>query len=229
MSSSLRGSFTPQPEIRQKCVVPVQTALLFIDLQNYNCNKQGALFASQTEQQLQSESVQYFFDRLQQIEGNLQNLNLKCREAGIEVIYTVIQSLTKDGRDRSMDYKISGFHVPPNSWDAQVLDCIKNQDDDIVLPKTSSSVFMSTNLDYLLRCLEKKYLIISGVLTDQCVEHAVRDACDLGYYVTLVEDACATMGELRHKSSIQQVQGYCRQRKTQEIIQELSQFLFNGD
>ena len=32
-----------------------------------------------------------------------------CREAGVEVMYTVMQSLTQDGRDRSLDYKISGF------------------------------------------------------------------------------------------------------------------------
>ena len=31
-----------------------------------------------------------------------------CRQAGVEVMYTVIQSLTADGRDRSTDYKISG-------------------------------------------------------------------------------------------------------------------------
>lgn len=35
--------------------------------------------------------------------------------------------------------------------------------------------------------------------TDQCVEHAVRDACDLGYLVTLVTDACATYSEQRHQ------------------------------
>ena len=42
-----------------------------------------------------------------------------CRAAGVEVMYTVIQSLTSDGRDQSLDYKISGFHVPPGSFDAQ--------------------------------------------------------------------------------------------------------------
>lgn len=31
-----------------------------------------------------------------------------CREAGIEVVYTVMESMTRDGRDRSLDYKISG-------------------------------------------------------------------------------------------------------------------------
>jgi hypothetical protein len=30
------------------------------------------------------------------------------------------------------------------------------------------------------------------MMTDQCVESAVRDACDLGYLVTLVSDACTT-------------------------------------
>ena len=43
-----------------------------------------------------------------------------CRAVGLEVLYTVIQSLTADGRDRGLDYKLSGFHVPPGCWDAQV-------------------------------------------------------------------------------------------------------------
>jgi nicotinamidase-related amidase len=67
-----------------------------------------------------------------------------------------------------------------------VLACIEPGPDDMVLPKTSSSVFCSTNLDYILRSLGVKYLILAGCVTDQCVESAVRDACDLHYYVTLV-------------------------------------------
>ena len=47
-----------------------------------------------------------------------------CRAAGVEVMYTVIQSLTADGRDQSLDYKISGFHVPPGSFDAEVGLCL---------------------------------------------------------------------------------------------------------
>ena len=36
------------------------------------------------------------------------SLQQACRGAHIETMYTVMQSLTKDGRDRSLDYKISG-------------------------------------------------------------------------------------------------------------------------
>ena len=104
----------------------------------------------------------------------MQRLQAGCRKAGIEVMYTLIRNLTKDGRDRSLDYKITGFSVPPGSWDGEVIDAIKPLDDEIVIPKTASNVFCSTNIDYILRNLGTKYLVISGVVTDQCVEGAVR-------------------------------------------------------
>ena len=43
---------------------------------------------------------------------NMVLLQQACRRAGIEVTYTVIESMTADGRDRSLDYKITGFNVP---------------------------------------------------------------------------------------------------------------------
>jgi nicotinamidase-related amidase len=58
--------------------------------------------------------------------------------------------------------------------------------DEIVLAKTSSSLFNSTNIDYLLRNMDKRFLLICGCVTDQCVAHAVKDAADLGYLVTMV-------------------------------------------
>jgi len=45
-----------------------------------------------------------------------------------------------------------------------------------VLLKTSSSLFISTNADYMLRNLDTKFLIIAGIVTYQCVDMAVRDA-----------------------------------------------------
>ena len=51
------------------------------------------------------------------------------RAAGVEVMYTLIRNLTKDGRDRSLDYKITGFSVPPGSWDGEVIDAEVVEDD----------------------------------------------------------------------------------------------------
>ena len=100
---------------------------------------------------------------------------------------------------------------------------IKPINDEIVFPKTSSSVFISTNIHYILGNLGVDFLIISGLLTDQCISSAVRDACDLGYLVTLVTDACATHTRQRHLTSLDHIKGYCRQRTTDEFLTELAQ------
>ena len=153
----------------------------------------------------------------------MQRLQAAFRRAQIEVMYTNIESLTRDGRDRSLDYKVTGFHVPKGSWDGKVIDELAPGDDEIVLPKGSSSVFVSTHIDYILRNLGVKQLVLAGLLTDQCVESAVRDACDLGYLVTLVTDACATMTPERHENSLRTIKGYCRQITTDALIREIGQ------
>ena len=90
-------------------------------------------------------------------------LQAAFRQAGGEVLYTVIESLTLDGRDRSLDYKITGFHVPKGSWDGKVLEEVAPEGDEIILPKTSSSVFVSTHIDYILRNLGVRQLVILGL------------------------------------------------------------------
>lgn len=197
------------------------SALLFIDVQNFAARRDGGEFKDIPDSEIESK-YGYYFDRLHsQVIPNMQKLQTAFREAGIEVLYTTIESLTKDGRDRSLDYKITGFNVPKGSHDGKVIDELAPGDDEIVLPKTSSSVFISTHIDYLLRNLGVRQLVISGILTDQCVESAVRDACDLGYLVTLVPDACTTYTQERHDNSLRTIKGYCRQVNTDALIAEI--------
>jgi ureidoacrylate peracid hydrolase len=99
------------------------------------------------------------------------------------------------------------------------------QGDEIVLPKSSPNVFVSTTLDYVLRNLGVRQLIVRGLLTDQCVESAVRNACDLGYLVTLVTDACATHSPEQHENSLQASRGFCRQVTTDQVLAELASWL----
>ena len=206
---------------REVPLVRAQAALLFIDVQNFGADRRGGEFEGLSEAELEAR-FGYYFERLEEVAlPNMQRLQAAFRKAGIEVMYTVIESLTRDGRDRSLDYKITGFHVPKGSWDAKVLDAIAPEGDEIVLPKTSSSVFISTNIDYVLRNLGVRQLVIAGLVTDQCIESAVRDACDLGYLVTLVTDACATYSQERHDSTLRAIKGYCRQRTTDQLLAEL--------
>lgn len=202
-------------------LVPAETALLLVDVQNYNCRWDGAEYAGLDEAE-KKQRYGYFFDRMTATGvPNMQRLQQACRRAGIEVTYTVIESLTEEGRDRSLDYKITGFNVPKGSWDAKVIVELAPGPDEIVFPKTSSSVFISTNIHYVLGNLGVKYLIIAGCLTDQCVDSAVRDACDLGYLVTVPTDGCVTQTEERHDWSLRLTKGYSRQRTTDQLVAEI--------
>ncbi|MEM1160160.1 MAG: isochorismatase family cysteine hydrolase [Pseudomonadota bacterium] len=207
---------------RQVPLDPAQSALLFIDVQNFCARRDGGEFTDVPKSEF-DEKYGWFFEQLEgRVIPNMARIQAACRNAGIEVMYTTIESLTLDGRDRSLDYKITGFHVPKGSWDGKVIDQIAPVGDEIVLPKTSSSVFISTHVDYILRNLGVRQLVLSGLVTDQCVESAIRDACDLGYLVTQVTDACLTYTQERHDHSLQTIKGYCRQLDTDAFVAELA-------
>ena len=211
-----------QPTSREIEIEPEHTVLLFVDVQKYNCSFDGGEYAH-IDPVEREQRYGYFFRTLKESAlPNMVRLQSACRRAGIEVTYTVIESMTADGRDRSLDYKITGFNVPKGSRDAQMVDELAPAPDEMVFPKTSSSVFISTNIDYVLRNLETKYLISAGCLTDQCVDSAVRDACDLGYLVTVPTDACVTLSPERQEWSLKNNRGYCRQRTTAVVLDEIT-------
>jgi len=195
---------------REVPIDPAHAVLLIIDVQNYCIGAKAG-------------KSEYFRQRLRDtVLPNIRRLQTACRRAGIEVVYSVIENMTRDGRDRSLDYKISGIDVPLGSKNAHVLEEIAPANEEMIFRKTSSSVFISTNIDYVLRNLGVRSLLVAGLMTDQCVESAVRDACDLGYLVTLVTDACTTDSAERHEQSLLGIRGYCRQRTTEELLTEIA-------
>ena len=152
---------------------------------------------------------------------NQKKLLRGARSVGVEIVYTVIEALTRDGRDRSLDHKLSDIFIPKGSELAGVILDVAPDEDDIVFSKTSSGVFNSTNIDYVLRNLGIETLIVCGFLTDQCVDMAIRDAADRGYYVICIADACAAYTDERHKNALNALSGYCRIMKSDDIIEIL--------
>ena len=196
---------------RDKKLDPARTAVLVVDAQNAEISpevQQGHPYFYQTVK----ENALPAMRRL--LEG--------ARAAGVEVVYTVIESLTLDGRDRSLDHKLSNMHIPKGSPLAQVIEEVAPVGDEIVVPKTSSGVFNSTNMDYLLRNLGAENVIVTGFLTDQCVDMAVRDGADRGYYMICATDACATYSAERHETALRAFGGYCRLQTVDEILADLN-------
>ncbi len=194
------------------------SALLVVDLQRGFCDRRvsDALgFAARS-------SDHYW----QSLEGavlpNAQRVIGAARNAGVEVIYTVIEALTVDGRDRGLDHKRSDFLIPKGSEGGQVMPSVAPQGDEIVLPKTASGIFSATNIDYVLRNLGVERLAILGVYSHQCVEAAVRDAADHGYLVTLVADACAATTPQQEATTAESMKAFARVVASDELLTELS-------
>ena len=198
------------------------SALLVVDLQEAFVRR-GRGFYADPGPRWPAARLKAYFDMLEEVTlPNAQALARGFRKAGQEVLFTVIQSLTRDGRDRSLDHKLSDFHIPRGDPGGAPAVELELGEDEIVLPKSASGVFNATNIEYLLRNLGISGLAICGVFTDQCVETAVRDASDRGFYVTLVGDACCGSTPESHAHTLAAMAAYGRVKTTAEILEELT-------
>ena len=96
-------------------LVPEQSALLFIDVQNFNVRRNGGSYAGMSDKEIESRYGPFLSLLQRKTIPNMQALLQTFRAHRMEVLHTTIESLTRDGRDRSLDYKITGFNVPKGS------------------------------------------------------------------------------------------------------------------
>lgn len=215
-------SFVENPAHRE-FLIEGRTALLCIDLQYLDAAPGHGVFKDAMNSGVPQEAQEYYFDRLEQtVLPNVRSLQDRFRAKGLEVIHTRIQALTRDGRDRGKGHRRLGLLAAPGSREADFLECVAPDEarDEIVINKTASGVFSSTNLHYVLKNMGIESLFVVGVYTNECVETTVRDACDLGYLVTVIEDCCATVTpELQEASLATLRDRYARILRFSEAIQ----------
>lgn len=225
-----REAFTQSPAL-QRSLERAGTALLCIDMQYLDAVRGYGVFADVEASGVPPEAEEYYFDRLEQIVlPNVRRLQDAFRAADLEVIHTRIQSLTRDGRDRSPGHKRLGLHAAPGSKEAQFVELVAPEPDEIVIDKTASGVFNATNLSYVLRNLGINALFVTGVYSNECVSTAIRDACDLGFYVTLVSDGCATVTpELQEATITTMKDRYARVLSAEEAIAEVEAVARHAD
>lgn len=222
LKEAYRESITEIPQVTES-VAEQHTALLVIDIQYLDAARGHGVFADLDNGKVAPQAQEYYFDRLETLVlPNVRRLQDAFRSRGLEVIHTRIQSLTKDGRDRGPGHKRLGLHAPPGSKEAEFIPEVAPVGDEIVINKTASGVFNSTNIEYLLRNLNITGLFIVGVYTNECVSTAIRDACDRGFYVTFIPDACATVTPELEAATISTVTDrYARALTTDQAVEEL--------
>jgi nicotinamidase-related amidase len=210
----------PKPEI---ILEPDKTALFIIDMQ-----KGFYLPDSDTLKVIKAESpadYHYFIERLKIVVSNLKKLQDFFRKNNLEIIQCRVCSLTQDGRDRLAPDKTLGIHFPPGSKGAELLDELKPEADEIVLSKTTASMFTPYSTCDILRSMGIEHLVFGGCITEGCVESTVRTALDhFGWANVVVEDCCASFNEDHHVASIRAMGfAFAEIASTQSVIYHLTE------
>ena len=203
---------------------PERTALVIIDMQYLDAHRDYGMGANAKKMGME-EKHEYYFNRIETlVVPHIQKLQQVCRQRGIEVIFVRIASLVKDCRDVSPVHKRKGVFAPAGSKEAEILEELKPEENEIVISKGCSGVFNGTNFDQILANLGIKNLIFTGVVTNGCVETCVRDAGDRDYDVILISDACAGYTPERQRLAMEVLDDvYCKVMTTDQVIELIDQ------
>lgn len=156
---------------------------------------------------------------------NIKRLRDVCREFEIPIIYTVFVTSPDT---KGLMWLFHPEHAPPTKacWEesegAEIYHELYPQANERVIRKHCYDAFYDTDLDTVLRSVGVEYLIITGVMTNLCVDSTVRGAFHRQYKVTVVSDGVACPWPDIHAAELKTFGlGFARVLKTEEVICEL--------
>jgi nicotinamidase-related amidase len=176
------------------------TALLLVDMQ-VDCIRPIGYTIRRLRQRGLTAAVEQYERQCAIAIGNLRRILARVRDNGQSVIHT--RAVRLPGRQPGGQARPSREPTPDGD---QIIEELAPLPGELVLSKSCSGVFAGTNLDFMLRRLGIANLIIGGVVTNGCVEHAVIHGHDLGYATVLIGDGCAALTDEIHENTLERLE-----------------------
>ncbi|MBW1932862.1 MAG: cysteine hydrolase [Deltaproteobacteria bacterium] len=187
-------------------VKPEHTALLIIDPQNDFCATNGAVV----------KLMGWDAARIQKAIKPLNSFILKARDLGVMRIWT--RSLVDPARARSssrarsfvVDADARGIEFAKqgargSDWYSELM---KPLADEYVVTKYHYDAFADTDLELLLDARGIKTLLLTGFMTNVCVETTARHGYIKGYYVILLSDCTEAGTEEEYRATLYNIKTY---------------------
>ena len=169
---------------------PQQSALIVVDMQNAYASQGGYL-----------DLAGFDVSATRPVIDNINVAVAAARAAGMLIIWFQnggpgSPNFHKSNALKTMrkNPELQGKLLAKGGWDYQLVDQLKPQPGDIVLPKPRYSGFFNTALDSILRSRGIRHLIFTGIATNVCVESTLRDGFFLEYFGIVLEDATHQAG-----------------------------------
>lgn len=115
--------------------------------------------------------------------------------------------------------------LPPfmaiGSKEREIPEIVKPQPTDIVLEKSTASIFIGTNFEYMMRNRGVTTLIFTGIATEFGVESSARDASNRGFYPVVVSDCVSSLDKEAHERSLKNLAKLLIVQKSVDILQNI--------
>jgi ureidoacrylate peracid hydrolase len=215
------------PTTLREMIDPKHVALILVDIQNDYCMPGGKYACEGKDMSMYSTMIE-----------RVAALITAARQNRVLVIYVQNTNLN-DYRSDSvacLRYKLNIRAVSPEdlwrsehalegTWGHQIVDAIAPQADDLVVKKHRSSAFVNTRLDLLLRSNNVRTVLVTGVVTEGCVQSTALHASFKDYLVILVEDCIGSCSPRLHAAALDVMRTKFDVAPSHRIIRGWSTFL----
>jgi len=108
---------------------------------------------------------------------------------------------------RHLSVRPGSTYFIPGTEGAEIHASVQPLPDEKIVTKNYPNGFRETDLHDYLQEEEIEHLVISGMMTHMCIDSTARAGKDLGYRITIAEDACATKDLIfqEHKIPAQEI------------------------
>ncbi|KAJ5412619.1 uncharacterized protein N7487_006978 [Penicillium crustosum] len=151
-------------------------------------------------------------DRLENTEPYLERLAsivTSARKANVKIIHVVTAFRPgypeNNANNSSIPSVVARGEYLEGHSSVQVHPSIAPASGEVVLTKRRVSAFFATELDMLLRCANAQSIVVAGLITSGAVLSTVRQAMDLDYRITVLEDCCMDRDEELHRVLMEKV------------------------
>ena len=206
-------------ETLTELVAPRHTAILVIDMQNDWCHEHGRFWEAGGQVSMITKMVPH-----------LASLVEEARRKGVLIVWmqhtserlglshspSWIYFLTQGRKYGTPDTDMA----VEGSWGQQFIGELQPLPNEPIVGKHRSSAFVNTSLDLVLRSNGIKTVVITGTVTQGCVEATVRGASSYDYYVVVLEDCIASGNEELHEASMKVMASLYDCVNSEDIIAE---------
>jgi ureidoacrylate peracid hydrolase len=210
----------PVKGLREK-IAPSHTALVVIDMQNDFIADEGLIAREGRD-----------VSQAKEMAKHLPELIKTARAAGVFVVfvrnvYTSDQNfyLSDVWLEQAARKRAGGYTRIPvcaaGSWGGDFYGDVRPEAHDPIVTKHRYSAFYNTDLDTILRANGIRTVVLTGVVTNVCVETSAREAFVRDYYVVVVNNGTAAYMQADHDMTLKNIDRFFGETASSEDLTAL--------